>query len=251
MSHRYLTAPAQVRAVDVGPATVIVNYRSGQVDTLIGPAARWWTELATSGDTDTPAALDHVTARTLRGQLLEAGLLTPSAQPTPWPVPTTGPAWEPSWGTHELAAGRTTPVPVPRTITMVAGLALALVLATLAAGRPHRRMARLTWLLQRSTRHTSRSATTERAEQAVYAVRRAGLLAPGRVACLEESAAVLVLLAASRHRVMWCHGAAADPVRLHAWVETEDRQSVAEPASTARFAVLRTIPARDDGGESD
>ncbi|WP_410595505.1 lasso peptide biosynthesis B2 protein [Amycolatopsis sp. lyj-23] len=48
------------------------------------------------------------------------------------------------------------------------------------------------------------------AQRAIHAVRRAGLLAPGRVTCLEESAAVLVLLAASRQRVTWCHGASAD-----------------------------------------
>jgi hypothetical protein len=71
------------------------------------------------------------------------------------------------------------------------------------------------------------------------------------VACLEESAAVAVLLAASRHRVTWCHGAAADPVRLHAWVETDDGHRVAEPPSTARFAQLRAIPERDAGGEND
>ncbi|MET7996799.1 lasso peptide biosynthesis B2 protein [Amycolatopsis sp. NPDC005232] len=55
----------------------------------------------------------------------------------------------------------------------------------------------------------------------------------------------------SRQGVTWCHGAAADPVRLHAWLETDDREPVAEPPSTARFAVLRTIPVRDDGGETD
>ncbi|MGW4529166.1 lasso peptide biosynthesis B2 protein [Amycolatopsis sp. NPDC004378] len=251
MSHRYFTAPGHVRAVDVGPATVIVNYRDGQAETLIGPAARWWAELAVSGDPTTVSALDEVPARMLRGQLLEAGLLAPSERPEPWPAPTAGPEWVPSWGTHELAAGRTEPVSVPLVTTVFAGLALAVVLATLSAGPQHGRLARLTRLLNQVTRRTRRPASTERARRAVHAVRRAGLLAPGRVACLEESAAVLVLLGASRQRVTWCHGAAADPVRLHAWVETDDRQPVAEPPSTARFAVLRTIPAREDGGEND
>ena len=86
-------------------------------------------------------------------------------------------------------------------------------------------------------------APAERIRLAVHAVRRAGLVAPGRVACLEESAAAVVLLAASRQGVTWRHGAAADPVRLHAWVETDHGHPVAEPPSTAaRFAVLRTIP---------
>ncbi|QWF85919.1 lasso peptide biosynthesis B2 protein [Amycolatopsis sp. CA-230715] len=136
-------------------------------------------------------------------------------------------------------------------MTVLAGLALAVVLVTLAAGPRHGRLARLTWILNQAARRARRPATAEHARRAVHAVRLAGLLAPRRVACLEESAAVLMLLAMSRQRLTWCHGAAADPVRLHAWVETDDRQPVAEPPSTARFAVLRTIPARDDGGESD
>ncbi|UMP06893.1 lasso peptide biosynthesis B2 protein [Amycolatopsis sp. EV170708-02-1] len=251
MNHPYLTAAAHVRAVDVGPATVIVNYRGDHAETLIGPAARWWAELAVTGDAEKTAALDTASAQTLREQLLAAGLLKPTARPKPWPTPTVGPEWVPSWGTHELTAGRPEPVPVPLTTTVFAGVALAIVLATLTAGHRRRRLARLTRLLNRVSHRAKRPATIEHARRAVHAVRRAGLLAPGRVACLEESAAVLVLLAASRQRVMWCHGAAADPVRLHAWVETDDRQPVAEPPSTARFAVLNTIPARDDGGESD
>ncbi|ATY17055.1 hypothetical protein CU254_41460 (plasmid) [Amycolatopsis sp. AA4] len=249
MSPRYLTAPAHVRAVDVGPSTVIVNYRTGRAETLIGPAARWWAELAASGDPAATTALDEASARTLRGQLLDAGLLAPSPRPEPWSPPPNGPAWEASWGTQELAAGRPEPVPVPLAATVLAGTALALVLAVLAAGPRRGRVARLSRLLTVAARRTARPATVEDARRAVHAVRKAGLLAPGRVACLEESAAVLMLLAVSRRRVTWCHGAAADPVRLHAWVETDDRERIAEPPSTARFAVLRTIPARDNGGK--
>jgi hypothetical protein len=131
--NQYLTAPRHIQAVDVGPATVIVNYRSGLAEILIGPAARWWAELAISGDVDMPCALDPVSARRLRGQLLDAGLLAPTMRPEPWPAPTAGPAWTPSWGTHELAAGRPEPVSVPFATTVLAGLALAAVLATLAA----------------------------------------------------------------------------------------------------------------------
>ncbi|WP_091614445.1 lasso peptide biosynthesis B2 protein [Amycolatopsis saalfeldensis] len=86
-------------------------------------------------------------------------------------------------------------------------------------------------------------ATFEEAEDAVVAVRAAGRLCLGRVACLEESAAATLLLALSHRRVIWCHGAAADPIRLHAWVETVGHDPVAEPVSTGRFATLRTIPA--------
>jgi hypothetical protein len=195
--------------------------------------------------------LDELAAQTLRGQLLAAGLIMPTFQHQPGQPTPVGPSWVPSWGTQEMTAGRVEPVRVPLRVTVRAGVALAVVVSVLAAGRRHRRMDRLVRLLTRAAERTTGPATAERAHQAVHAVRRAGLAAPGRVACLEESAAVAVLLAASRQRVTWCRGVAADPVRLHAWVETDDGNRVAEPPSTARFAVLRTIPERDHGGESD
>lgn len=247
---RYVTASAHVAAADLGPATVIVNYRSGNVETLIGPAARWWAELAATGDTAAPAALDASSARALAAQLTGAGLIMPAPSPRPFPAPVPGPPWEPSWGTREIPAGYEPPPPVPRPETARAALALAAVLAVLAAGPRRTRMARLTRLLDAATRHAARPAAPERARQAVHAVRSAGLMMPGRVACIEESAAAALALAAAGQRVTWCHGAAADPVRLHAWIETDSRQPVAEPPSTTRCAVLRTIPARHDGGEN-
>lgn len=251
MNPRFLTAPHHVRAVDVGPATVIVNYRTGNVETLIGAAARWWDELAVTGDVNTPRALGTSAAQTLTHQLSAAGLVVPTRLPKPWPLPAAGPSWVPSWGTDELVAGRPEPVAVPLGVTARASLALAAVFLVLGFGPSRSRMSRLTRVLTWATRHATSPATVEQARTAVHAVRRAGLIAPGRVACLEESAAVVMLLAASRQRVTWCHGAAADPVRLHAWVETDDRQRVAEPPSTGRYIALRTIPVRDDGGEND
>lgn len=245
---RPITVPAHVRAVDLGPATVIVNYRNGRTESLIGPAARWWQQATATGYADVPGVLDELTERTLRSQLVAAGLIEPTAtdhQPgTPTPQ---GPPWVPSWGTQEMAAGRVEPVPVPLGATVRAGVALAVVLGTLAAGRGRTRIARLVRLLSTASARTTSPAPAEHIHKAVHAVRRAGLVIPGRVACLEESAAVVVLLAASRQRVTWCHGAAADPVRIHAWVEDDHGQPVAEPPSTAaRFAVLRTIPDRQE-----
>ncbi|MFE5591189.1 lasso peptide biosynthesis B2 protein [Streptomyces sp. NPDC056549] len=75
-----------------------------------------------------------------------------------------------------------------------------------------------------------RPATPEQAESAVLAVRRAAWFSPARTACLEESAAVVLLLASRRRSVVWCHGVAPDPVRLHAWVQTDDGTPAAEPA---------------------
>ncbi|APU15584.1 lasso peptide biosynthesis B2 protein [Actinoalloteichus fjordicus] len=251
MSTQHITVPDHVRAADVGPATVIVNYRTGNVEILIGPAARWWAELAITGNPDAPGALDAASARTLLGQLGAAGLIVPTRRPRPWSPPVAGPPWVPSWGTHELAAGRAEPVRAPLGVTMRAGLALAVVFGVLGGGRGRTRMARLTRLLTWAARCATDPASAEHARQAVHAVRRAGLLAPGRVACLEESAAVALLLAVSRQRVTWCHGVAADPVRLHAWVETDDGHPVAEPPSTLRFTALRTIPVRNLGDEND
>ncbi|GAA4223600.1 hypothetical protein GCM10022254_01050 [Actinomadura meridiana] len=248
---RHITVPKYVRTVNVGPTTVIVNYRNGRVETLIGPAAQWWTEATASGYAYVPGILDRQHAQELHDQLLKAGLIVPVRRHRPGHEIANGPRWVPSWGTQEIPAGRTDSVRVPLNATMSAAVALAVVLGVLRAGRGHRRMARLLHLLSRAARRGDVPATVAQVHQAIRSVRRVGLVVPGRVACLEESAAVVVLLAVSHRRVTWCHGAAADPVRLHAWVETDDGHRVAEPPSTARFAVLLTIPERTNGGESD
>jgi hypothetical protein len=109
-------------------------------------------------------------------------------------------------------------------------------------------MWRLLRLLRWASRRTVRLASPKQIQQAVYAVRRAGFVGPGRVACLEESAAVVLIMAASRFGVTWCHGVAADPIRLHAWIESTDAGPVAEPPSTRDYTILRTIPERTQGG---
>jgi hypothetical protein len=240
MMSPYVTAPDHVAACDLGPVTVLVDYRTGAVRTLMGPSAQWWAELAATGDPDSPTALDDSSAQALLGQLRAAGLLVSADQARPWPAPVAGSALLPSWGTHEIQVGRA-PIPaVPPRLQAVASLALAVVLVARHAGPSRASMSRLIRLLARTVRRTVRPASAEHARLAVYAVRRAGLLAPGRVACLEESAAVVLTLAASRERVEWCHGVAADPIRLHAWVQA-DGQPVAEPPSTLRYTALRTI----------
>lgn len=250
MNPRYLTAPDHVVAADLGPATILVNYRAGNVETLIGPAARLWTQLARTGDADTLNDRDRRSTGALLDQLMTAGLLVATTLARPWAAPIAGKPWLPSWGTQELAAGYAATPRVPPLATVRAGTVLAVVLTALRIGRAQTRMARLTRLLAAAMRHTTRSASPEDAHAAFYAVRRAGLVSLGRVACLEESAAAALLLAITGQRVTWCHGATADPIRLHAWVQTEDGQRVAEPPSTARFTVLRTIPNHRQGGES-
>jgi hypothetical protein len=39
------------------------------------------------------------------------------------------------------------------------------------------------------------------------------------VACLEQSAAVMLILKVWGYGAQWKHGVATDPVRLHAWIE--------------------------------
>jgi hypothetical protein len=244
----YVTAPDHVFTCDLGPATVLVNGRTGDVQTLYGPAARWWAELAATGETNAPEALDPTSARALLGQLLAAGLLVFCPRQRPWPPPPRGHPIVPSWGTQETQAGRIPIPPVPFRVLPLAALAL-LVVLTVTHGQAGTRMSRLTRLLAWASRRGLHPAAPHQARHAVHAVRRVGLLTPGRVACLEESAAATLVLAASRLRVRWCHGVAADPIRLHAWVETEDGQPVAEPESTRRYTRLHTIPEQRTGDD--
>ncbi|MGQ0778988.1 MAG: lasso peptide biosynthesis B2 protein [Pseudonocardiales bacterium] len=245
---QYFTAPDHISACDLGPATVLVNYRTGDVHTLYGLSAQWWTELAVTGDAAVSVVLDTASVQMLLGQLQAAGLLVAVARPRPWPVPVAGRPIVPSWGTHEIQAGRISVARVPYRILPVALVALAAVLVVAHTGRASMRMARLMRLIGWAARRTLGLASPDQALHAVHAVRRVGLLAPGRVACLEESAAVVLTLAAFRQRVTWCHGVAADPIRLHAWVET-DGGPVAEPESTHRYARLRVIPERRPGDD--
>jgi hypothetical protein len=171
-----------VRSVDLGPATVVVNYRNGRVETLIGPAAQWWNTATTTGHADIPGPLDRPAEQTLLGQLVTAGLIVPASHPQSGPPVPSGPRWQPSWGTQETPAGRTKPARVPLGTTVGASVALAVVLGVLAIGRTHRRTARLVWLLTTAANRTTRPATAEHARRAVHAVRRAGLIAPR--ACL-------------------------------------------------------------------
>ncbi|MFI5530614.1 lasso peptide biosynthesis B2 protein [Kitasatospora sp. NPDC051853] len=97
---------------------------------------------------------------------------------------------------------------------------------------------------ERTVRPLPRPANPDQAKAAVLAVRSAGWCSPARTACLEVSAATVLLLAARRLSVTWCHGIAADPVRLHAWVQTEDGVPVAEPPSTLAYTPVLTIGAR-------
>jgi hypothetical protein len=247
-AYRFVTAPDHVVGCDLGPATVLINYRTGDVHTLIGPSARWWADLAASGDTDTITTLDPPKAGALLDQLHAAGLLTSTARPRPWPPPRIAQPWRLVFGTREAPAAHTPASRAPGCLVIVAGLALALTVATKHLGPARTGMWRLLRLLAWASRRATRPANPTQAEHAVHAVRRAGLVFPGRAACLEESVAAALTLAALRLGVTWCHGVTADPIGLHAWIESTDAGPVAEPSSTRHYTILRTIPERPQGG---
>ncbi|TDQ45391.1 lasso peptide biosynthesis B2 protein [Actinorugispora endophytica] len=235
----YISAPDHIVACDLGPATVIVDYRTGRVRSLTGAAATWWTDMARSGEQTSSTALPKAAAKTLTERLLTAGLLHEADGPSPWNPPVPGHPWRPSWGTQELGYGFSDLPDVPPGRLALALLALAATLAVRSCGPRRRAMARLVRLVRHARAGTP--ATPEEAETVVHAVRRAGLCLPARVACLEESVAAALTLAMLGCAVVWCHGVAGDPIELHAWLETSAGNPIAEPPSTGRFRALLAI----------
>ncbi|MES9590464.1 MULTISPECIES: lasso peptide biosynthesis B2 protein [unclassified Streptomyces] len=227
----HATAPNHVRAVDFGHVLVLINYRTSRIHCLLPEASAWWRATAATGHL-TP--IPPIVAR----RFLAAGLLTPTATATPWALPADAPAPAASWGSTEHPAGLIRP---PRGPTASASWALAAVFAVKRAGPAPTAMRRLTTVVRSAASTCCRPATPAQAVRAVEAVRRAGWHSPGRTACLEESSAAVLLLAARRLAVTWCHGVTADPVRLHAWVQTWDGTPVAEPDSTRAYTPVITI----------
>ncbi|MFD7532440.1 lasso peptide biosynthesis B2 protein [Streptomyces sp. NPDC059849] len=230
---RFVTAPHHVRALDFGHVLVLINYRSNHVQCLFPAAAALWTATARTGRLDTMAAA-------LAAPLLTSGLLIPRPTATPWPAPVVAPPAPPSWGGAEHPAGTGRPR-TSRHHGATAAAALASVLAIRTAGPARYAMQRVTTVLNAAVSTCRRPATAAQATDAVLAVRQACWYSLARTACLEESAAIVLLLAARRLSITWCHGVAPDPVRLHAWVETEDGTPVAEPAPTLAYTPALTI----------
>ncbi|NKY78917.1 lasso peptide biosynthesis B2 protein [Nocardiopsis dassonvillei] len=168
-----------------------------------------------------------------------------SANPVPGSPPVPGRRWEASWGVQELPMGFTEFPRVAFSRMIVASGALLMVLTNARIGPRRSRMNRMVRLAQNVSKFGRRPATTAEAAEVVHAVRRLGLFSPVRVACLEESVAAALALAALGRGVRWCHGVIADPIRLHAWIEAEGRP-VAEPDSTRRCTALLTIPTAEE-----
>jgi transglutaminase superfamily protein/coenzyme PQQ synthesis protein D (PqqD) len=102
-----------------------------------------------------------------------------------------------------------------------------------------------TYRLVHSTRKSWRQTTPtwERASTIVAAVHLAARWYPGRAACLELSLAAVLLAALLCRRLDWCLGAAADPYRFHAWVETGGQPvpGPGNPAEHARYLRVLTV----------
>ncbi|MGW2839774.1 lasso peptide biosynthesis B2 protein [Streptomyces sp. NPDC001493] len=227
----YASPHPRVKAVDFGHLVVLVDYRTGRVHCLLPATAILWRSLVANGRL---AALPKETVL----HLLSAGLLTSTSNPTPGEPTAVAPPISASWGSIEHTAGVARP---PRGPWVAAAAALASVFAVKRAGRAGTTMNRLTGVVEKAASRCRRPASTAQITAAVAAVRRAGWLSPGRTACLEESVAVVLLLAARGLGVTWCHGVASDPVRLHAWVQTWDGEPIAEPDSTRAYTPALTI----------
>lgn len=236
---RSVAPPNWVRAADLGHVIVIVNYLTGGHYTLSGQACDLWRALATTGDADTVALrIDIVDQMMCHGLLTE----TPTAQPWLPPPVTFSTA---SWGTIEREACLPRLPPTSRRWRICGMLALLATLAVRGAGRSGSCFARLHVLLRFATRY-GQLASGEQALSALNGVRHAGRLFFARVACLEESVAAVLTLTLAGYRATWCHGVAADPIRLHAWIEAEGKR-VGEPPSTELFTPLMRIPSSGDG----
>lgn len=235
---RPVAPPDWVRAADLGSVIVIVNYLTGGHCALFGQACDFWRALATTGDADTAAlGIDMVDQMMCRGLLTEV----PTAQPWP-PSPVTFSTA--SWGTVEREACLPRLPPTPPRWRIRGAPALLTTLAIRKAGRSGRSFARVLALLRFATRY-GRPAGEEQALFALNGVRHAARLFPARIACLEESVATMLSLTLAGYRACWCHGVAADPLRLHAWVEADGKR-MGEPASTERFTPIMRVPSGGD-----
>lgn len=222
---------------------VVLDYRTGATHVLYGPGvARVLQSAPFSRQHRIPPQLETEIMRALR--LDSAGSRRLRLRPgTPAGL---------SFGAEEYDAGLAAPADGSASTAGVvaAVVALSIVLAVKHLGRRERVMHRLITLMTWTLRLPTVSARADEAEQQVCRVRRLARGFPARVACLEESIAVTVALALQGKSVTWCHGVSANPFTFHAWVRTDiaddDTTSVgvpiAEPDSTKRYTVLRTIP---------
>lgn len=114
-----------------------------------------------------------------------------------------------------------------------------LLLAVICARLPFQSTYRLVHFIRKSGRPAP--LTAERAATIVAAVHVAARWYPCRAACLELSLASVFLAALLRRRLDWCLGAATDPYRFHAWVETGGQPVPGPWESTQHARYLRVL----------
>ncbi|MFJ6212651.1 lasso peptide biosynthesis B2 protein [Streptomyces sp. NPDC092296] len=117
----------------------------------------------------------------------------------------------------------------------LAFMAVALALVVAHTGPRRRRFARMVALARLARQLGRRPVDEGTALSMVRAVDAVGRLVPLRVACLERTTAAVTALAACGWRAHWCHGVAPDPVRLHAWMETDTGARVGEPPDVREY----------------
>ncbi|GAA1860334.1 lasso peptide biosynthesis B2 protein [Myceligenerans crystallogenes] len=235
--NQVLGAPEYLRAAVFGDVTLVVDYRNGKVIALAGQTARQWVQAASGTDRPDP----------IQRELASRGLLTEGNRTS---KPIAGKPWKLSFGSEEFDAGNPAVAAEPFSLAARVRATAALVLTVIVrdVGSKAHAMSRLLALMEVANNVSRRPAGPESARAAVQCVRAVAFWMPTRVACLEESVAAMVYLAFAGRTPTWCHGVATDPHTLHAWIECDGR-AVAEPASTSRYTILRTIPATDRGDE--
>jgi hypothetical protein len=243
-----VTVSPTIRAATVGDVLLLVDARTGQLHATPEPGGAAWVALANTGETGAAAVrcgLGTAEVNRLTDTLIHFGLLRSTNVPRPWPEPARVAASAPSWGTRTVPVRLETLTSPSVSQRAMARLALAVTLAARQSARPRgvdASFGRLVQLTEWAARRARRPATHDDAARAVNAVRWAGRHWPARVACLEESVAATILLGLRRLQVTWCHGVAADPIHLHAWIQAGDRP-VAEPETTNHYTPLLQVPA--------
>ena len=92
------------------------------------------------------------------------------------------------------------------------------------------------WLARRCRR----PATRDEALRALALMDAGARFVPYRVACLERSLGVLLLMGSRRLGITWCQGVRTSPFASHAWVELSG-EPIGEPDTTATYQRLLVI----------
>jgi hypothetical protein len=238
----YLTPASQLRTVRTPRAALLIDYRGGSVTMLADKTMQTW---LTCVNDQHPIRSEESTTDAIVAEFVRRGwLVAVSKVPGPHVVVQVSDT-EVSWGTKEVPARLAPAGPAPWPWRLAAVPAVAFVLAVGQCGDRQQQFARLHTLTRLGARLPI--ATSLEIRRSVRAVRWAARLIPARVACLEESVAAIVLLAATGRRATWCHGIATDPVRLHAWLADRDGRAVEEPADTDQYTLI--TPAQIKGRE--